>query len=224
MGSVAIAATVGKSVLTVRRWRRRYAKAGVEGLLRDATLPPGRKPLTPEMINRNVQCHGLCVNLLARSTGNHKRSPSYCATNWIEGSSIMWAAKYRAVPPDMHVLTTRAASIVIKNPWVEGFAAVVLWAETLIVTSASQSSVHRLSLGAPAGSLHECERREILMALGLCIIENRAELGKFDLFVVTDSSTVNRRKCPSPLSSPMHGWTLSESASCARLEKRAVPF
>ena len=44
MGSVAIAATVGKSVLTVRRWRRRYAKAGVEGLLKDATRPPGRKP------------------------------------------------------------------------------------------------------------------------------------------------------------------------------------
>src|SRR6476660_6051094 len=40
MGSVAIAATVGKSVLTVRRWRRRYAKAGVEGLLNDATRPP----------------------------------------------------------------------------------------------------------------------------------------------------------------------------------------
>ena len=52
MGSVAIAATVGKSVLTVRRWRRRYAKAGVEGLLKDATRPPGRKPLTPEMIKR----------------------------------------------------------------------------------------------------------------------------------------------------------------------------
>ena len=54
MGSVAIAATVGKSVLTVRRWRRRYAKAGVEGLLKDATRPPGRKPLTPEMIKRVV--------------------------------------------------------------------------------------------------------------------------------------------------------------------------
>ena len=48
MGAVAIAATVGKSVLTVRRWRRRYAKAGVEGLLKDATRPPGRKPLTAE--------------------------------------------------------------------------------------------------------------------------------------------------------------------------------
>jgi len=54
MGSVAIAATVGKSVLTVRRWRRRYAKAGVEGLLKDATRPPGRKPLTAEMIKRVV--------------------------------------------------------------------------------------------------------------------------------------------------------------------------
>jgi transposase len=54
MGSVAIAATVGKSVLTVRRWRRRYAATGVEGLLKDATRPPGRKPLTLEMIKRVV--------------------------------------------------------------------------------------------------------------------------------------------------------------------------
>jgi len=54
VGAVAIAATVGKSVLTVRRWRRRYAKAGVEGLLKDATRPPGRKPLTAEVIKRVV--------------------------------------------------------------------------------------------------------------------------------------------------------------------------
>src|SRR6478736_8908381 len=53
-GAVAVARRVGKSVLTVRRWRRRYAKAGVEGLLKDATRPPGRKPLTAEVIKRVV--------------------------------------------------------------------------------------------------------------------------------------------------------------------------
>jgi hypothetical protein len=33
----AIASAVGKSLLTVRRWRRRYVVKGVDGLLRDAT-------------------------------------------------------------------------------------------------------------------------------------------------------------------------------------------
>jgi len=50
----AIAVTVGKSVLTVRRWRRRYDAVGLEGLVRDATRPPRRKPLTPEQINAVV--------------------------------------------------------------------------------------------------------------------------------------------------------------------------
>ena len=54
-GAVAISATVGVSVLTVRRWRRRYAAKGVGGLLKDATRPPGRQPLTEEMIKRVVE-------------------------------------------------------------------------------------------------------------------------------------------------------------------------
>jgi len=32
-GAVAVARRIGKSVLTVRRWRRRYAAKGVDGLL-----------------------------------------------------------------------------------------------------------------------------------------------------------------------------------------------
>jgi transposase len=51
----AIAAAVGKSLLTVRRWRRRYMAKGVDGLLKDATRPPGRKPLTAEAIKRVVR-------------------------------------------------------------------------------------------------------------------------------------------------------------------------
>src|SRR3712207_3109563 len=47
-----VAARVGTSTLTVRRWRRRYAKAGVDGLLKDASRPPGRKPLTAAVIQR----------------------------------------------------------------------------------------------------------------------------------------------------------------------------
>jgi transposase len=54
VGAVAIAASVGKSVLTVRRWRRRYAAKGVDGLLKDATRPSRVKPLTAEKIKQVV--------------------------------------------------------------------------------------------------------------------------------------------------------------------------
>ena len=54
LAAVAIAAAVGKSVLTVRRWRRRYEAKGVDGLLKDATRPPRRKPLTAEKIEQVV--------------------------------------------------------------------------------------------------------------------------------------------------------------------------
>jgi transposase len=49
-----IAARVGKSLLTVRRWRRRYMAKGVDGLLKDATRPPRRKSLTAEKIKQVV--------------------------------------------------------------------------------------------------------------------------------------------------------------------------
>ena len=52
--AVAIAAAVGKSVLTVRRWRRRYVAKGVDGLLKDATRRSRVKPLTPEKIEQVV--------------------------------------------------------------------------------------------------------------------------------------------------------------------------
>src|SRR5712691_336496 len=49
-----IAAAVDKSLLTVRRWRRRYMAKGVDGLLKDATRPSRVKPLTPEKIKQVV--------------------------------------------------------------------------------------------------------------------------------------------------------------------------
>src|SRR5947207_9638994 len=49
-----IAAAVGKSLLTVRRWRRRYVAKGMDGLLKDATRPSRVKPLTPEKIEQVV--------------------------------------------------------------------------------------------------------------------------------------------------------------------------
>ena len=44
IGAVEVAARVSKSVLTVRRWRRRYAAKGVDGLLKDAPAHPGASP------------------------------------------------------------------------------------------------------------------------------------------------------------------------------------
>ena len=54
IGAVEVARRVCKSVLAVRRWRRRYAAKGVDGLLKDATRPPGRKPLTAKKIKQVV--------------------------------------------------------------------------------------------------------------------------------------------------------------------------
>ena len=49
-----IAAAVVKSLLTVRRWRRRYVAKGVDGLVKDATRRSRVKPLTPEQIRQVV--------------------------------------------------------------------------------------------------------------------------------------------------------------------------
>ena len=85
IGAVEVATRVGKSVLTVRRWRRRYAAKGVDGLLKDATRPPGRKPLTARKIKQ-------VVNL----TLNEK--PPY-ATHWSERTM---AARAGIAPSSAH--------------------------------------------------------------------------------------------------------------------------
>ena len=50
-----IAAATGKSQLTVRRWPRRFLAKGVAWLLKDASRPPRRKPLTAEKIAEVVE-------------------------------------------------------------------------------------------------------------------------------------------------------------------------
>src|ERR1700675_4544771 len=84
-GAVAVARRVGKSVLTVRRWRRRYATKGVDGLLRDATRPPGRKPLTARKIKQVVD---LTLN---------EKPPD--ATHWSERTM---AARAGIAPSSVH--------------------------------------------------------------------------------------------------------------------------
>jgi transposase len=85
MGTVEVATRVGKSVLTVRRWRRRYAAKGVDGLLKDATRPPGRKPLTARKINQVVN---LTLN---------EKPPD--ATHWSERTM---AARAGIAPSSVH--------------------------------------------------------------------------------------------------------------------------
>ena len=73
----AIAAAVGKSLLTVRRWRRRYMAKGADGLLKDATRPSRVPPLSPETIKQVVH-----MTL-------HEKPPN--ATHW-SGRSMAAAA------------------------------------------------------------------------------------------------------------------------------------
>jgi transposase len=47
-----VARRAGTSRPAVWRWQKRYAEAGVEGLLRDKTRPPGRKPVPTATVAR----------------------------------------------------------------------------------------------------------------------------------------------------------------------------
>ena len=47
-----VAVRAGVSRPVVWRWQRRYAEAGVQGLLRDKTRPPGKKPVPIETVNK----------------------------------------------------------------------------------------------------------------------------------------------------------------------------
>jgi transposase len=49
-----VAAAVGVGRPTVWRWQRRYAEAGVDGLLRDKTRRPGKAPIPAETVARVV--------------------------------------------------------------------------------------------------------------------------------------------------------------------------
>ena len=40
---------------TIRRWRTRYVEAGVDGLCRDKTRPPGKAPLAADVVMRVIE-------------------------------------------------------------------------------------------------------------------------------------------------------------------------
>jgi transposase len=81
----AIRRAVGMAAPTIRRWRRRYATHGVDGLLKDATRPPGRKPLSARKIKQVVQ-----LTL-------HEKPPD--ATHWSERTM---AARVGIAPSSVH--------------------------------------------------------------------------------------------------------------------------
>ena len=73
----ALATAVGKSLLTVRRWRNRYVAEGADGLLKDTTRPSRVPPLAQEKIKQVVH-----MTL-------HEKPPN--ATHW-SGRSMAVAA------------------------------------------------------------------------------------------------------------------------------------
>src|SRR3977135_1062693 len=52
LGTNAIMGGTLRAKSVVWRWQERFMREGVEGLLRDKTRPPGRKPLAPGIIER----------------------------------------------------------------------------------------------------------------------------------------------------------------------------
>ena len=54
VGTMGIQRQTGKGKPTIWRWRRRFLGAGVDGLLRDATRPGRKPPLTPDIIERVI--------------------------------------------------------------------------------------------------------------------------------------------------------------------------
>jgi len=51
MGTPSIMRAVGCAKVTVWRWQERFAAAGVDGLLRDRSRPPGKAPLPKRWSN-----------------------------------------------------------------------------------------------------------------------------------------------------------------------------
>ena len=55
LGTTAIMRSTGKDKKTVWRWQARFAEAGVDGLLRDATRPPGKAPVAADKVAEVVR-------------------------------------------------------------------------------------------------------------------------------------------------------------------------
>ena len=66
-GTTEIVRRTGKSKPCVWRWQERFMQAGVDGLLRDKTRPPGKPPLPTEVVRKVVDL--TLASRRARPTG-----------------------------------------------------------------------------------------------------------------------------------------------------------
>src|SRR5438067_526106 len=75
IGTMAIQRQTGKGKPTIWRWQARFMAEGVEGLLHEATRPPGKPPLTPE--DKLLACRprnwGRSVSRVPRNVLSHIR-------------------------------------------------------------------------------------------------------------------------------------------------------
>src|SRR5215211_5127720 len=55
VGTLSIMRQVGCAKATVWRWQARFMAAGVDGLLRDRSRPPGKAPLAAAVVERVVE-------------------------------------------------------------------------------------------------------------------------------------------------------------------------
>jgi transposase len=93
----AIAAAVGKSLLTVRRWRQRYLAKAVDGLLKDATRPSRVKPLPPDKVKQVVH-----MTLHAKPpSATHWSVRSMAAATGISYSSVQRIWKAHGLKPHL---------------------------------------------------------------------------------------------------------------------------
>ncbi len=53
-GTMEIMRRTGRSKPTAWHWQQRFMEAGVDGLLHDKARPPGKPPLSPETVKREV--------------------------------------------------------------------------------------------------------------------------------------------------------------------------
>jgi transposase len=86
----AIAAAVGKSLLTVRCWRRRHSFKGVDGLLKDASRLSRVKPQTPEKIKQVV--HMMLHEKPPNATQWSLRSMATAAGTFYSSVQRIWRA------------------------------------------------------------------------------------------------------------------------------------
>jgi transposase len=97
IGAKAVAAATGKSVLTVRRWRRRYRDKGIAGLVRDATRPGRKMPLSVATIGKvvNMTLHSKPAN------ASHWSIRSMAAASGISRTAVQRIWKAHGLKPHM---------------------------------------------------------------------------------------------------------------------------